>query len=128
MPNIKSLDLESVFQSIYGAFESFQSLHLSVTALMVIALILTLAFLFAVREAATWFFKVGDLKRDIKRLHSVSEQLENEVKTIQSLLNEMREPLKSAVESQTPSASGGQAQTVAQAVVPARPSAFPINH
>lgn len=79
---------------IQNAYNVFEQLHLSVTGLLVASIVFALAFLFAVREAASWFFKVDDVKRDIRRLHEVTTQLEGEIKVVQTLLAQIREPLE----------------------------------
>jgi hypothetical protein len=60
--------------------------NLSVTALAAAAVIFGLALLFAVREAASWFFKVDHVRRDIKKLHKIHLDLESEVRSLHTLI------------------------------------------
>lgn len=73
----------NTIQSIYGVIEQF---NLSVSGLLVGIVLFSLALLFAMREIASWFFKVNDLKRDIARLHEITLQLEGELKLVQNLM------------------------------------------
>lgn len=77
-------------ESIRNAYLIFEQLNISVTALIVVVVLLSLAFLFSLREAASWFFKIDDLKTDIQSLHEVSSQLQSEIQTLQSLINEAK--------------------------------------
>lgn len=52
--------------------------------LAAIAAVVTIAFLFAMRELAAWFFKIDDLKRDIRSLEVGISRLEGEIKALQS--------------------------------------------
>lgn len=52
--------------------------------LLAIAAVVTIAFLFAMRELAAWFFKIDDLKRDIRSLEVGIARLEGEIKSLQS--------------------------------------------
>lgn len=79
-----------MLETIKNAYAIYEQLNISVTGLIVAALILALAFLFAVREAATWFFKVDDLKRDIHRLGEITVQLEGEIRALQNLLSQAK--------------------------------------
>lgn len=84
-------ELIQMAQNAYNLLEQF---HISLTGLLVAALVFALAFIFAVREAASWFFKVDDVKRDIRRLHEITAQLEGEIKALQTLLIQTKEPLE----------------------------------
>jgi hypothetical protein len=68
-----------------------EELNISVTGVLVIMLILALAFLFAVREAATWFFKVDDVKRDIQNLREVTSQLEGEIRALHNIIGQAKQ-------------------------------------
>lgn len=83
-------------QSAYSVFESY---NLSVTTLIVLALIFALAFLFSVREAAAWFFKIDDLKRELKRLNESALHLEAEIAALKEIVSQARhtEPPLTAV-------------------------------
>jgi hypothetical protein len=66
----------------------FDSLNLSVTALVVIGLVLAIVFIFAAREAASWFFKIDDLKKDVKKVGQLVVDMEAEVRLLQGLLSQ----------------------------------------
>ena len=68
------------------AYAMFDSLELSVTSLVVAGLVLTLVFLFALREAATWFFKINDIKNDVRKLRQLVIDMEGEVRMLNGLL------------------------------------------
>jgi uncharacterized membrane protein len=80
-----------MLDAIRSAYAIFEQLNISITGLLVIMLILALAFLFAVREAATWFFKVDDLKRDIHSLREVTAQLEGEIRALHNLIGQAKQ-------------------------------------
>lgn len=75
-------------QSAYSVFESY---NLSVTTLIVLTLVFSLAFLFSVREAAAWFFKIDDLKKELKRLNASALQIEAEIAILKEILNQARD-------------------------------------
>ena len=70
------------------AYEMFDSLNLSVTALVLIGLVLAVIFIFAAREAASWFFKIDDLKKDVKKVNQLVVDMEAEVRLLQGLLTQ----------------------------------------
>lgn len=73
---------------ITDAYKMFDQLNLSVTSLVVIGVVLSLLFLFAAREAAAWFFKVDDVKKDVRKLRQLVIDLEGEMRSLQGLLNQ----------------------------------------
>ena len=73
---------------ITDAYKMFDQLNLSVTSLVVIGVVLSLMFLFAAREAAAWFFKVDDVKKDVRKLRQLVIDLEGEMRSLQGLLNQ----------------------------------------
>lgn len=85
-----------MIEAIRNAYEVLEQLNLSVWGVLLIAGLLFVAFLFAAREAATWFFKVDDLKRDIQDLREVSQELQAELRTLQTLINQLKGPASSA--------------------------------
>jgi len=85
-----------MIETIRNIYEVFERLNLSVGGVLLIAFLLFVAFVFAVREAAAWFFKVDDLKRDIQDLHSVSQELHAELRTLQSLIQQIKGPAQNA--------------------------------
>ena len=70
------------------AYALFDSLNLSVTALVGIGLALGVVFIFAAREAASWFFKIDDLKKDVKKVSQLIVDMEAEVRLLQGLLSQ----------------------------------------
>jgi hypothetical protein len=113
-------------------FETIRSLvdfadRFSVTSLIAIATVFAIALLFSVREAAAWFFKVDDIKRDIKAVHDLVLELESEVRSLQNQSNRLKPSLvrpEPAAEHRTE-----QSSALRTPVQPAkeRPS-FPISH
>lgn len=79
-----------MLDAIRNAYTLLEQLNISVTGLIVIMVILSLAFLFAIREAAAWFFKIDDLKRDINALREISTQMETEIHALQTLIAQAR--------------------------------------
>lgn len=71
-------------QNVYAIFEQYQ---ISMTGLLIAAAVFSVALLFAVREAASWFFKIDDLKHDLGRLQKLTSQLENEIHSLRNLLS-----------------------------------------
>jgi hypothetical protein len=98
---------ESLFKFISHAYGYFDQLHISVTELVVIAVFLALALLFAVREAAAWFFRIHELKQEIRSLRDQSVYLEGEIHALQTLVRQLtnlsdseRKPKLPPIESQ----------------------------
>lgn len=85
-----------MIEAIRSAYEVFENLNLSVGGVLAIALFLFLAFLFSVREAASWFFKVNDLKRDVQDLHEVCRDLRAEIRTLQFLMSQLKSTVAEA--------------------------------
>lgn len=105
-----------MLEAIKSTYAIFEQYHISMTGLMVIAILLALAFLFSVREAAAWFFKIDDLKRDIQRLRLISNQLESEIRSLQTLVDQNR-PM--------PKVENARIETASAA---SRPGSFSIHH
>jgi hypothetical protein len=104
-----------MLEAIQSAYAFFEQMHVTVTGLVVAIVLFALAFLFAIREAASWFFKVDDIKRDIGRLKEISLQLESEVRLIQGLVTQTTQALQQA-QAAVPLASEAQAQPPAKEV------------
>lgn len=111
--------------AIQSAYSLFESLNLSVTSLVVIALIFALAFLFSFREAAAWFFKIDDIKKELRHLNETAYRLEGEISSLQSLLTEARqeEPRLVAV-----STEAQKEERAPQAPPSSSSSSFPVVH
>jgi Na+-transporting NADH:ubiquinone oxidoreductase subunit NqrF len=82
------MNVQALPKYLSDAYAMFDSLNLSVTALVAMGLILTIVFLFAIREAASWFFKIDDIKQDVKKVRQLVVDMEAEVRTLQSLLTQ----------------------------------------
>lgn len=81
----------TALETVQRTYDLFESLNLSVTGLLVLGAVLALGFLFAIREAASWFFKVDDLKRDVRRLQELVLAIEGEVRVLQNVMAQGRE-------------------------------------
>jgi len=121
-----------MLEAIRNAYTVFEQLNISVTGVIVLAVILALAFLFAVREAATWFFKVYEVKKDVLRLREVTVQLEAEIRTLHTLISQVQTKTQPSFVAPPPAP---QAVTAVSAPVepsiPTKkplPSQFPIVH
>jgi hypothetical protein len=79
-----------MLETIHAAYALIDQLHLTMTGIVAGCAVLTLAFLFAVREAAAWFFKVDDVKRDVRRVKDLVLELEGEIKVLQELLSQAK--------------------------------------
>lgn len=101
---------ESVLNFIQMAYQTIDRLNLSIEMLLVIAAVVTIAFLLATRELAAWFFKIDSLKSDIRSLEVGIARLESEIKMLQS---------KDSSSLTEPAAAAPHLRRVEQ---------FPINH
>ncbi len=118
-----------MIEAIQQAYEFFERMNISVTSLIVISLILSLTFLFAIREAASWFFKVDQLKRDLKRLKLSTAQLEGEIRSLRVLLTQSKQNSLSVVSPAGASVAPlDQKQEGAPVKPSAPPASFPIVH
>ncbi len=82
------MNLQVLPKILSDAYAMFDSLQLSVTSLVLIGILLTVVFLFAIRQAATWFFKIDDIKSDVRKLRQLVVDLEGEVRLLQGLLTQ----------------------------------------
>ena len=85
---IIGMNLQDLPKILNDAYAMFDSLQLSVTSLVVAGLSLTLVLLFAVRQAASWFFKIDDIKRDIRDVRQLVIDMEGEIRMLQGLLSQ----------------------------------------
>ncbi len=108
-----------ILDFVRNSYSVFEQLGLSVTALITIAVIVSLAFLFAVREVATWFFKIDDLKRDIVLLREVATQLEGEIRALNTQLQVVAPP---------PGQAGAGTAPIKRPLTAAENVNFPIVH
>jgi hypothetical protein len=112
---------------IRDAYDVFAQLNLSVTGLIAMSVILALAFLFSVREAASWFFKIDDVQRDIMRLRDVVRQLEVEIKSLHSQLGTLTGTPKTDI-AFAPTVAQKTKATPKRAQLAIQNSNFPIVH
>jgi uncharacterized protein (DUF3084 family) len=110
-------------RAAYSLIEQF-----SVTGLVVAAIVFVLAFLFAVREAASWFFKIDDIKRDVRNLHDVVLELEGEIRSLQKALTAGRENIATSNEKSTSDLHLASVTKTAAAAATDKPKQFPIVH
>lgn len=115
-----------MLEGLQDAYSFLDRLNVSMTGLIAAALVFSLALFFALREAATWYFKIDDLKRDIKRLQGATTQIEAELRTIQNLILKSHDQRSEAVE---PNATERTAETATlKKTAQAKPGGFPIVH
>jgi hypothetical protein len=81
---------EGMIDFLNNAYEFYQSLNISLTGLLAIAATLLLVMVIAMREAASWFFKVDDVKKELRHLRDAAAILESEIKVLQRLTLQMR--------------------------------------
>jgi hypothetical protein len=67
----------------YGWLDTYR---VSPTSLAIATVVFAFVFLFALREAAAWFFKTGQIKKDLRRLEKLSLRLEGEIRALRDLL------------------------------------------
>ena len=120
-----TVNAESVLNFIQSAYQTIDRLHLSMEMLAVIALVVTVAFLLALREVAAWFFKIDGLKKDIRSLEDGIARLEHEIKTLQQ--NNGGIMATSLVSSLAAASAGPQATGAKLAIDRRRAEQFPIN-
>jgi hypothetical protein len=115
--------LDTLVKSIGDAYAFFDSLQVSVTTMVIALVIVTFGFFFALREAATWFLKIDDLKSDVRRLRDLVLMMEGEVRVLQALVPERPrvEPTELA-----PKPAPVETKTATPPV--AAPKTFPISH
>jgi hypothetical protein len=107
-----------MFESIQNAYAIVDQFQLSITGLLIAIVVLGLIFIFAVREAATWFFKVDDVKRELRSLQFSIVSLEAEMKALQNVLR--NEVLQNSSNNENEQSSA-QAQEK-------KPASFPLVH
>lgn len=124
--------LDTVVKAIGDAYAFFDSLQVSVTAMVVALVIVSFGFFFALREAATWFLKIDDLKSDVRGLRDLVLQMEGEVRVLQSLLTADTTPTTTTVtpieKPQLPKKETAAVEAAALSEITNAPKAFPITH
>lgn len=104
-------------------------LNLSMTAVAVIASVLIVALFFALREAASWFFKIDDIKRDLRKLQRMTVDLESEVRALHGLVeaSQARDLTTTHAPSMSPPLSP-PLSSVLEKTPAEKPPTFPISH
>jgi Na+-transporting NADH:ubiquinone oxidoreductase subunit NqrF len=130
MEQATPMNFEMLPKVITDAYKMFDQLNLSVTSLVVIGVVLTLMFLFAAREAAAWFFKVDDVKRDVRKLRQLVIDLEGEMRSLQGLLNQNIALANSKIveDATAKEAAKTQSSQTTQTTKTESASKFSINH
>ena len=88
--------LDSVVKAIGQAYAAFDSLQISMTALLIGLAVFSFGFFFALREAASWFLKIDDVKKDVRRLREIVLEMEAELRVAQSLIQKNQPALNEA--------------------------------
>jgi hypothetical protein len=125
------MQIEKIVSALTDFYNWVQSLQVSSGFLLGLAALFAIAGMLALREAAAWFFKVEDLKKDIARLQDTAAVLESEIRLVQSLMREATDRQLTLNQS--------TASTAVTTTTPAGPVAlnktetettpqFPINH
>ena len=73
---------------INDIYAHLDKLNMSITSLIAIGVVLLLIFLFSVREAATWFFKIDALRRDVRKLTKLTTEVEGQLRRMQDMLDQ----------------------------------------
>lgn len=126
------MNLQALPKLLNDAYTMFDSLQLSVTSLVVAGLLITVVLLFALREAASWFFKIDDVKKDIRKLRQVVVDMEAEVRLLQGLLtqNTKLASERAVVDRPVaaPMAAPKEKAPSTSAEAPSQPLKFPVTH
>ena len=84
------------------AYQILDAYRISLPMLLGGAFLLSIAFVFASREAASWFLKTHDLKKDIARVEEAMFQLKGEIRSLQDLLRGRADAAPVAVSAAVP--------------------------
>ena len=88
--NVTNNTIEAAMENAVGFIQSCYALleknGISLNMLIIAAVVLVFALLFAAREAVSWFMKIDVVRRDIKKLRLTIERLEGEVRATQAQL------------------------------------------
>lgn len=122
------MNLQAAPKLLNDAYTLFDSLNLSVTSLVVMGLLLTVVLLFVLRQAASWFFKVDDIKRDIRDVRQLVVDMEGEIRLLQGLLSQNVRVATELSEMPVPAPAAAAPKTKAPEITPAPSINFPIQH
>lgn len=119
--------LDSIVKGVGDAYATFDSMQISVTALLIGLVVFSFGFFFALREAASWFLKIDDVKKDVRRLRDLVLDMEGELHSLQAQMakNKTASDLSPAVH--TPEVSA-QVATQASVAAAAKAASFRITH
>ena len=122
------MTIESLIKYVQDFYTWAQGLDTSPGYLLGLAALFAIAGLLALREAAGWFFKIDDIKRDIARVQDTTMQLEAELRKFQALLVEANQKGVSVVEAQPTSSTEAGPTKLAEATSERPAASFPIHH
>lgn len=71
---------DSAIVAIQEFYSWMEKMEVSASTLIGLAAVFALVGLIATREAATWFFKINALQKEIDRLHQAVTRLEDELR------------------------------------------------
>lgn len=115
-----------MLDTINRVYAFYDELSISMTGWILIAVVCLLGLLFTLREIATWFFKVGDVKKDLARLQETMSQLEGEIRVLQGLFT--KEKLTLVVNDSSPASSAETSEKVTLKKADKTSGGFPIVH
>lgn len=119
------MQIEKVMAAVSDFYNWVQTLEVSSGFLLGLAILFAIAGMLALREAAAWFFKVEDLKKDIARLQDTAALLESEIRLVQSLMKEATDR-QIALNNQNAESTGPV--TIRKSEPETSSPQFPINH
>jgi hypothetical protein len=107
------MTVDAFLQYVQAAYSFLDRFHMSPRLLLGIAAILLLTAFLAVREAVTWFLKIETLKKDIRRLHSISARLDEELRAVRAFMEKQNPAASSPLTSvsRRPSVAAGDEPT-----------------
>lgn len=76
-------DVAELLEAAYGWLDAA---GISLETLLVASIVFLIAMLFASREAASWFLKTHDIKKDVARLEELTLELQGDVRALEVLI------------------------------------------
>jgi uncharacterized protein (DUF3084 family) len=83
---------------VQRGYAFYDQLGLSVTGLLLAGAICLILLVFGLRELVTWFFKIDDIKRDLRRIRESLNEVEGELRTLQALRIQTEEKAAESIE------------------------------
>ncbi|MES2854350.1 MAG: hypothetical protein V4692_00725 [Bdellovibrionota bacterium] len=121
------LDLTALFSDIVQRIYSLlDQAGLSVAGFLIVGALFSLALLFGFREAVTWFFKIDDIKKDLRRIRDSLNEVEGELRTLQTVYERQRAKAGAAAEIEVGPETTLQSEIAKPA--PVKSPSFPIAH